>query len=233
MESKTKDHLKNKRKTTSDRQANDGKAPKKLKTENGQMAYMDVAVFDRRMSEVVKRAVKIYHNLNDKVSDENECIAYLSILKKVCNINDWLNRRIFSKIQATCFVEKDTLSSSDFRKFQEYSNNWINHKVLKSPGKTRALKCEAVSNYYKEFISTYGVKLDTIETKINHCRRVSKDFKSNERLDDTINYEQMQEEPFGRCRLCGCKESRLVMSLNEKCRGSVLKDLVEIYCRYD
>lgn len=227
MDSKSKENLTKKRRATSDQRSSKEKAPKKLKsTEKNELALMDWKVYDRRMDEVVKEAIKIYHNQSDSTEDA-ERIAYLSILKKICKANDWLNKRIVvGDNQIKCFTGK-ILTESNRKKFQEYSTNWIKNKFENARGKTNTMKSEAISKTYVKQLNSFGVKCDTIETKITNCRRSSKEIESN-RLNKSDTKKNI--ENCGCCRLCG-SYTRLVIDLNDNCGNFSFMDVVKKYCR--
>lgn len=239
MDRKSKDHLNNKRKTP--RMPKGEKAPKKVKTE---LAFMCPDVFEKRMMEVIRRAVEIFHDCNHDVTEGSERVAYLTILKRICNSHSWANHRIITTdIQVKCFTEKAALTQGDLKKFQQYSNNWIEYQASKFSGKTKIIKYEAAASHYKRIIFSFGVKPDTIESKITECRGVSKErekslnLNKSESLDKATAETRQRNNDYsidvcGSCRLCGCKDSRLVINLSEKCRGDdMLKDLVESFCR--
>lgn len=232
MDTKRNEQTKNKRRPTQDRSSEE-KPPKRRKSEKTEaMTLMNPEFYENRMQEVLKKGIEIYHDQNPTKINDQERIAYLSILKKICSANDWMNSRIISsEQQIKCFKCVVKLTESEKKKFTECSNNWVKHKVNNTLGNSLTSKYNAIAESYKQFIFKFGVKYETIEDKIKQMKqseKVTKGVKNvaKEKVSITKN-----SVDCGQCRLCGRTDMLLIINLNENCGHFLFKDLVRDYCR--
>jgi hypothetical protein len=170
------------------------------------------------MQTVLTKAIRVFHGHEDEI-DDNERVAYLNIIKRVCNVNDWTNARIITNDhQIKCFRGVKGLTDSDRKKFNVYTQNWMKEKLVRTSGSNLKQKYTAIADYYKQHIFSYGVKYDLIEKKIKEIKRSAGLTASN-------------TGEYGKCRLCGCDDKMLVINLNDNCGRFTFKHLVTEYCR--
>ncbi len=220
-----------KRKLSNEEKASEGKAPKKIKKNDGMKG---VEVFEKRMREVLKTSIEIYHGCNHKGLSEELEEAHLSILKRLCNTDDWLHSRIISnKLQIRCFTGETDLTEDFVKKFKSCLDSWIKYRISKVPGKNKTVKCDLVAQQYRNFIFPFGVKSEAIDDMMQTKRNLlqkERDFNLN--ISDFSHQTLFNDHEFGNCRLCGVKNTRLIVDLNSMCLSNhSFKEMVEVYCR--
>lgn len=216
------------------------KTTKKIKRES---KLISPIFFENRVNEIIKKAVEIFHDLEDQVKDKNEQIAYLKILKKVCCDSEWSRNRIIStRSQIKILLQKESIGKVDCNIIQESSNEWIKEKLEKFSGKTKAKKIESLSHFYKNYISSLGVKFDAIENKINEYsgttssrRRSNTSAFTSSSATTSSRYLSLDEDDIvhSGCRLCGSTNSRLIINIYTVINNNTtFKHLIENYCWY-
>lgn len=198
--------------------------------------------FDQRMDTIIKKAIEIYHNLedpNDKIDDWNERVAYLEILKKLCHVNYWAHRIISTKMQMKIFLnipEMPTLKSKIAKNLQSSMSEWIKYKKLQfNQEKKFKNPSEAVSSHYCSTITSYGVQLDIIEDKIQeislHCKNRKRSVSLSSTMSSTQQHNYDNDNENATCCLCG-NQCYINFNIIKKVQENVtLKDLIQYYCR--
>lgn len=236
MELKTNIAASRKRRLT---RSTDEKMTKKIKIET---KLISTENFDRRVDEILKKAIEIFFDLEDQISNKSTRAEYLKILKKVGVATDWTQNRIIStKISVQIFLQKDIITKKDCIKLGEALNEWIKQKFDKVDGQTKIQKAKIISNFYKVYISSLGVQHDAIESKINEIsgtRRNSNTstFSSSSTASSSSRYQSLDGDDniaSNACRLCGSTNSRLVINIYKDINNNTsFKHLIESYCWY-
>jgi hypothetical protein len=201
----------------------------------------DLSKIDNLLLEKIIYGVKIYFgNVKADVSQEK---AYLLFLKQISSSHGWK----FKRINLKSVIPRNDESELILKHFDE----WINTKVNQFPASGKMEQINAAASFYQNKIENLGVSMKYLSLKVSQLsseRSTSRNYSNCSNSFDS-SYSTASEASSKifendlltnkgetlknqtECRLCGDKNSTLVINLSQKMKEISFKQSIEFYCR--